>query len=281
MMNRKKTLLLMLMLLLMFTGCAQINIDTGVDKDYNAYLTYTIDADLTSLDSEQAQSTMNTLDDVMEHYKKELEFEVLKSKSDLLQGICSYELVKKVPNNSYEEAFNTLQNMLTDEAITPFMQVAMTSKLAEYQQLYSFKGELDFATIYKTTNIESFPQYLQDDIGQKFEGCAGTITLSLPGSEVETASGGETIINNEQITLSGPFEFEQKATVELSTRLNVANGKPLNGSMDRIIQDINSGMRSWMIIGAIAFVAIVLGIALHLRRGKNRKANNKNNETVV
>ena len=252
-MKHKKLLILLIMIMLLaFTGCAKVDIETGVDQRCNAFLTYVIDVDLTSINSDQVLSTMSTLDDMMDHYKNELGFEVSQSNTDVASGTCRYEMTKTIPNDNYEDAFNTLQKMLTDESITPFMQVDMTSKATKYQQLYSFTGELDFETIYKTTNIESFPKDLQDSIRQSFEAGEGTVTIFLPDVESKTV----------------PFSFNQKTTLSSSTRLSTDGDEVIHKSMENILQDFQISTYSWIIMGGLGFIAIIIGIVLNLRKPK-------------
>lgn len=253
-MKRLITTIILTCLLLTFTGCAKVNIETGIDSNYDAFLKYVIDVDFTSLDSAQVAQAIDAFDTVTEHYKNELGFDVSKSNTDLASGTCRYEMEKILPNDSYEAAWAALQEMLTDESITPFMQVDMTSKMAEYQHFYSFIGELDFATIYKTTNIDSFPEYMQESINQKFESGTGTATISLPGADPKTV----------------PFNFNQKVTLELSTRLSAEGGEPINMPMENVLQNIQLGMYSWIIIGGASLLVIIIGIALHFRKSKDR-----------
>ena len=253
-MKRRITTIILTCLLLAFTGCAKVNIETGIGGDYDAFLKYVIDVDFSSLDSEQVTRAIEACDTVMEHYQNELGFEVSKSNTDSTSGTCRYEMEKIIPNDSYDAAWASLQEMLTDESITPFMHVDMTSKMAEYQHFYSFVGELDFATIYKTTNIDSFPGYMQESINQKFESGTGTATISLPGADPKTV----------------PFNFNQKVNLELSTRLSAEDGEPINTPMENVLQNIQLGMYSWIIIGGVSLLAIIIGFALHFRKSKDR-----------
>ena len=269
--HKKLFILLIMIMLLLFTGCAKVDIKTGVDSDCNAYLTYVIDVDLTSVSSDLL-STMNTLDDMMDHYQNELGFEVSKSNTDVTPGTYRYEMTKTIPGDNYEDAFNALQKMLTDESITPFMQVDLTSKMTAYQQLYYFTGELDFEAIYKTTNIESFPKDLQDSIRQSFEAGEGTVTIFLPGNEIEASTGGEASTDHGSASLKAPFSFNQKTSLSLSTRLSTDGDGAVNQTMESILQDFQISTYSWIVIGGLGFIAFIVGIALHLR--KNKRKNN-------
>ena len=278
--HKKIVFLLMIMILLTFTGCAQVTIATGIDDNYDVYLSYVIKVDLTQIEARQVASTVDALDMLVKHYKDNLGFETVSSDTDSVQGLWQYSLVKTIPNDSYQQAFNTLQDMLTDEKITPFMQVDMTSKITEYQQLYSFKGELDFETIYKTTNIESFPQSVKDTINQNFQSSKGLFTLELPGSEIENASDGETFVFGESADLTTPFEFGQKTPIELSTRLNTTGEEVIKKPMESILQDLNNNLYLVIAIGIIAFITIIIGILLHSRKN-NHKNNHENDNHFI
>lgn len=275
---KKSTLLLTIIILLLitFTGCSEVNINTGIDDDNSAYLSYVIKVDLSSIDSMQIPSVVSTMNMVLNHYEKELDFEILKKDVNLLQSECLYELEKRIPCDNYELAFNTLKDMLTDEKITPFMQVDMTSMITKYQQLYSFNGELDFAAIYKATNIGSFPQYMQDSINQNFEASFGKINICLPGTDIETATNNgisldnKTYISGDQISMSVPFKFNQKAAFTLSTRLSSDNEKVIKKPMRDVLQSINVSLYFSIAIGVIAIIIIGVGIGLHFSKTKHK-----------
>ena len=272
MINRKNiTLFLIVMILLTFTGCAQINIDTGVDANYNAYLSYLIEVDFESIDNNHISTIIDALDEIVVHYQNELGFDLLENEIDWLQGIGRYELVKKVPHSNYEEAFSTLQDMLTDETITPFMQVDMLAKVTDYQQLYSFKGMFDFDAVYRTTNIESFPQYMQEPLEQDFNSCRGEINISLPGTDLENAIGDVSSTDNGCINLTVPFNLSEPTSLELATRLSTDGTAIINKSMEDILLNLGINLRIWISLGVVAFVATIIGIVLHLRKDKKSK----------
>lgn len=269
-MNHKKTIfLLMIITVLTFTGCAHVTIATGINDNYDAYLSYVIKVDLNQLDTRQSAATVDTLDILVKHYEDNLGFEAMPSDMNSLQGTWQYSLTKTIPNDSYEQAFDTLQDMLTDEKTTPFMQVDMTSKATEYQHLYSFKADLDFETIYQTTNIESFPQSIKDTINQNFQSSEGIVTITLPGTEIENATDGETSLYGELVDLTSQFEFGQKRPIELSTRLNTNGNEVIKKPMAGILQDFNNSLYVVIAVGIFAFIIIIVGITLHF--GKNKR----------
>lgn len=191
----KKTLLafLLLLLSLIFAGCADIQFDCGVDEDYNAYLKYDITLDTASLEAENTTLAKATLNRLQRYCETNLEVEVDSEQSDTT-GIYSLRITKTVPNKSYGEAFEALEEMLTDEKLTPFLNLTMESKDTKYEHGYYFSAEADLSKIIETANMEDQSPAIKEYFEKSIEDITGSFRVSLPATRLfeDTAelSGG-------------------------------------------------------------------------------------------
>lgn len=274
--NLKKKILIMIcgVLLLALTGCANLDIETGIDEDYNAKIAYALEVDFASMSDEQAKSLSNSLDNLVKQFANVRDFEILENEGDVDSGKGSYKIEKVVPNDNFEDAFASLKELLTDEKTTPFMQVDMTSKITDYQHLYHFNGELDFAKILGASNIDSFPPMMQEHIVQGFEASAGQVKITLPGAEIEnvsaTADSLDGTIDGQLASITAPFKFNQQTSMELTTKLTVENGKAVNGTMEDVLHMHELSKWLWLGIGALGFVIVAIGALLHLNKEKTK-----------
>ena len=221
--NRNKliSIILMLMVFVFITaGCTRFDINIGIDESNTAYLSYHLEFDLSKLNERQQHSFRVALYQIAIHYQQNLDFNV---HLDLESSPIVFEAEKRVMNNSFEEAFESLKAMLTDERMTVFMQVDMDSIEYSRQRGYIFNASTDINRILQSGDIEEMPPGIRHELEYYVETGAGTITITMPADEIVTASHYARI-NNGQLIMTVPLEFTGQTEFELSAKQNLIGG---------------------------------------------------------
>ncbi len=169
-----------------------------------------------------------------------------------------------------QDAFFLLKSMLTDETLTPFMKVDMASDVSDYQELYLIDASLDFSKIIDASNLKSLPPALQDEINIALQSLTGTITIELPGTEVDNFSN-ETVKSGTRTRMQVPMKFSEEVRFSLTTRSSVGALGFEGSSIDGINQTFNLfGIAGWVLLAAGITMAVI-GTLLIVRAKKNSK----------
>ena len=130
----KKWYLLVLTLVLLLTGCAQVQIACGVDQDFNAYLTGKLEGQWPEAEETLAGDLKTGFQALAAHYRDTLGFQVTETYTDT--G-CTLELALIRPCDNGQEAVEELEKILTDPALTPFQEVVLFATQEEYYEYFS------------------------------------------------------------------------------------------------------------------------------------------------
>jgi len=247
-------ILLVVSLVLLLSGCVQLDIDTGIDADFTAYLSYHIMLDVGESDMHRSE-LLFALNKIGWHYQQNLGFTV-----EINIETAPYFLImtRRVENDSFEQAFESLKEMLTDESMTPFMQVDMASQSFFRQERYILSATADIPQIMRLSNVEELSPDLQQQLEDAMEAGKGTITLTLPASEVVSFSHQASIQGN-QMVMVVPLEFSDKTELELAAKLNLLSDGAPGGSLDEIIGHYSMLRKISIIACCVAlFVLLVL-----------------------
>ena len=247
------------------SGCMRLDIRAGVDASNSAYLLYELEIDLTSVDPDLKTSLIDGVKELEDYYRDTLGFKVKSSEKD---EVYYMRAIKTVQGSDYEDAFAELKKMLTDEAITPFSELGMDFTAEEMQQLYHLSVTLDLAGIAAGSNINELPPSMRESIEKSFRSSTGTLTLELPGSVVESASG-KTAIDGYHITLTEELDFSGQTQAELTTRLNTWQQTVFAEPMD----DVVSRFRTYAYIGfgAAGLGAVLAVVSIVMMRNKKKQ----------
>ena len=250
-------ILIMLLLTVLLSGCIKINIDTGIDASLTAYLSYHIEMDVSELDPSYQNSLKNALNGLGWHYQEEKGFVVsLDTESD----IYKLSMTRRINNNSIEEAFASLESLLTNEDITPFMAVDMAFQSSERQNRFKFGAETDISQIIRISNADELQPVLQEHLEEAMQTGEGTITLTLPASELKSASH-QSNIQNDQAVLVVPLSFADKTDFELTGVINLLRDGTSGGTLEEIQQELIK-YRNIAILACGAVIIILLIIFL-------------------
>ena len=267
-MKKTVALISIIMIASFLSGCMRLDIRAGIDTNNNAYLVYELKIDLTSVDPDLRTSLIDGVKEMEDYYRDTLGFEVTSSK----KGDAYYmKAILTVQGSDYEDAFAKLKKMLTDEASTPFSELSMDFTAEEMQQLYHLSVTVDMAGIAAGSNISELPPSMRESIEAAYLSSTGTLTIELPGSVVESASG-ETVIDGYHVTVSEPLDFSGQTQAELTTRLNTLQQTILAEPME----DVVSRYRTYAYIGfgaaGLGLVLAVVSIVMMRSKKKQRAA---------
>jgi len=246
------------------TGCTKVDISIGIDESFTAYVSYRIEMDVGVVDTRYQSILENALHKLAWHYQEELGFSVL---LELDSDPCVLTMTRRVTNSSFEQAFASLEGMLTNEAMTPFMMVDMAAQASERQNRYSVVAMADIAHILRLSNAEELPPALFEEFAEAVGAGSGSITLTLPASEVVKSSHDVSLRSN-QAKMSAPLSFSEQTNIEFAALINMLRDGEPGGSLEEILRG-QYDMRS-MAVFISGAVLLVLLVALVIRIARRR-----------
>jgi len=251
----------------LLTGCVEIDVDIGIDEHYTALLSYRIALDVSVVDIQYQDVLRTALHNIGWYYQENHGFAVeLQFDSDPYVLIMS----RRVENRSYEQAYRSLEDMLTNEEMTLFMEIDMAFQSHERQNRYMFGAITDIPQIMRLSNVEELAPALQQQYEDAAETGKGSITLTLPTSEVINSTH-QTQVRNNQAVMTVPLSFNGKTAFELSGVQNLLRDGTPAGSVDEILWEQNRFRDISILVCAAALVLfLILILVLILRRAKNR-----------
>ena len=258
-------ILLILPVIILLTGCIKIDIDTGIDADFTAFLSYHIELDTGELDHQYQSILKNALNRIGWHYQEELGFIV---ELDVDTDTNVLIMTRRVANNNFEQAFDSLEAMLTDEDMTVFMQVDMVYQSFERQNRYLINALTDIPQIMRLSNAEDLSPALQQELDDAIRAGTGTITLTVPASEIVNTSHNVSLQNNLAV-MSIPLRFTGQTGFELEGVINLLRDGAPGGSLNEIIRE-QTMMRDLIMIGCGAIIVILLIILLIISLTKKK-----------
>ena len=226
------TLLLLVLLMFVMSGCALFDVGIGIDSNNTAYLSYHLELDVSTYTTHQQHNFKEALYQIAMHYHHNLDFSV-NLETDANPLILTAE--KRVLNNSFEQAFESLKAMLTDENVTIFMKVDMAQISYPRQIGYIFSATADIPRIIKSNDIYDLPPGLFRDYQEAINASTGTITLTLPADEIVNASHLTDIVRR-QVMMDVPIRFNGQTTFELSAKQDL-QGNIFDGTIGAYIEE--------------------------------------------
>jgi len=268
---RNKKLYLIVIIVLLFavllSGCTKIDISIGIDADFTAYLTYHIELDVDDVEVRYHNTLKRALNELGWYYQEELNFAV---ELNIDTNPYSVVMTRRMQNNTFEQAYQSLNLLLTNENITPFMTVDMAFQATDRQSNYIFNATTDIPHIMSLSNAEELSPVLQEQLDNALKTGEGTITLTLPAGEPNSSSHQVDTQNNQTI-MAAPLSFTEQTNLELTGTVNLLrDGTPV-GSLHEVIQE-QYRLRSIAIIACIAaFVILLITIILVIANKKKKR----------
>ena len=133
-------------------------------------------------------------------------------------------------------------------------------------------AETDIPQIMRLSNAEELTPELQEQLEEAIETGEGTITLTLPASELVSSSHQANIQNNRAI-MTVPLDFIGQTGFELAGKLNLLSDGTPGGTLDEIINELTT-FRQIAILAcgaAIVLLLIILILVFSLKRRASKK----------
>ena len=231
-MCKTKLFILIILLLAITTGCTKATIKYEIDKKYNVSLNYHVNIDLVDLDQE-LKNGINNLARVTVKYYQEMGFIANTTFND---DNIELDLTLTKANNNYEEAFQTLNELLTNPDISFLLSVDQANKVETFDSSFSLDLKTDLSKIISATGIDNLPLSLKTAIDTELAASEVSLEFILPYSTVIEKSESITVVNdNDQTYLKMAINLDEPSEFNIVTRMSLDNGKMLPVDIDTSI----------------------------------------------
>jgi len=231
-MRKTKLFILIILLLAITTGCTKATIKYEIDKKYNVSLNYHVNIDLVDLDQE-LKNGINNLARVTVKYYQEMGFIANTTFND---DNIELDLTLTKANNNYEEAFQTLNELLTNPDISFLLSVDQANKVETFDSSFSLDLKTDLSKIISATGIDNLPLSLKTAIDTELAASEVSLEFILPYSTVIEKSESITVVNdNDQTYLKMAINLDEPSEFNIVTRMSLDNGKMLPVDIDTSI----------------------------------------------
>ena len=258
----------MLSLIVLLSACTKIEISTGIDADFTAFLSYHIEIDVIDVDSRYHNALRRALNEIGWYYQEELDFV---AELNIETAPYTLTMTRRLHNNNLEQAFRSLEFLLTNENITPFMMVDIAFQNSERQSRYILNASTDIPHIISLSNAEEMSPALQEQLDKAIETGEGTISLTIPVSEL-VSSTHQTNIQNDQVVMVAPLSFTDRTELELTGTVNLLRDGTIGGSINEIIQE-QFRLRNIVFVACIVALGLILITLLIVFLKRNRREN--------
>ena len=265
---------MLLLSVLLLSGCVSGTVSCGIDKDGQAFLRYEAQVDLSDMPQAYKEAVTQAVDDLAEEYAA-LDFTV---EQEDAEDCILLEMERRVQGDSYADAFEALRELLTDEEITPFVQVEMREEHTDREQYFSIAAQADGESIVKTVRAEELPADLRETVANWVEDSALDFTLELPG-HTYTSAGEVTADSDNICRVTVPMELDGQASIDLTTRFTLEDGKIAQVPLEKQIQTF-----TWLqfsLLGAAVLFLIAAFILIIVKIVKGRKAKQKGGTDTI
>ena len=262
------TLLLILLSLFLLSGCISIEIEAGIDEHFSSFLTYHIELDVREVDERYYNALRRALNEIGWSYQEDHQFTV-NFHTDSMPYILT--MTRRIENNNLEQAYNSLNALLTNENITPFMTVDMAFERSERQNRYIFEAMTDIPQIMSLSNAEELTPELQQQLEDAIATGEGSVTITLPVSELASSSHPAVIQNNHAV-MTAPLSYTSQTRLELSGTVNLLEDGTIGGLLGELI-DEQFALRNQIVLicaAAFAFLLLMMLIIIIVRKIKSR-----------
>ncbi len=212
----KKFLLFCIIMIacILFAGCGtEVDMSCGIDEDFTAYIDLHVKVDAMDVGETNRQYIISALDKLaskcsLHGYVTEKDYFI--SDTDTA---CLDMRISEV-GYSYDDAFDNLRQMLTDEDLTPFTNLTIETSEALYNKAFRFTGSIDAHRVIPYEYLSTLPQTVSEYYTNGIENSRFTLTLSLPTYEI-TEYSGELVQTGRIHSSINYISFEESTEVTL------------------------------------------------------------------
>jgi len=252
--------------LFLLSGCISIEIEAGIDEYFSSFLTYHIKLDAGELDERYQSSIRRALNEIGWNYQEEHQF-IVSFDADSAPYVLT--MTRRIENRSFEQAYLSLEALLTNENITPFVSVDMAFERSERQSRYILEAMTDIPQIMRLSNAEELTPELQQQLEEAVATGEGSVTITLPVSELADSSHPANIQNNHAI-VTAPLSFTNQTRLELSGIVNFLEDGTIGGMLGEIIDELYMTRNKIVFICALVFTMLLLIMLIIILVRKSR-----------
>jgi hypothetical protein len=208
------------------------------------------------------------LNEIGWYYQEELDFV---AELNIETAPYTLTMTRRLQNNNFEQAFRSLEFLLTNESITPFMMVDMAFQSSEQQSRYILNASTDIPHIMSLSNAEELSPALQEQLEKAIETGEGSISLTMPVSE-PVSSTHQVNIHNNQAVMVVPLSYTDQTGFELTGVVNLLRDGRTGGSINEIMQE-QYRLRNIVFIACIVALGLILItlLVVFLKRTKRKE----------
>ncbi|MEA5018112.1 MAG: hypothetical protein VB009_05285 [Erysipelotrichaceae bacterium] len=263
-MKKKKIFLIVMFLMLSTFGCAKAKITYKIDDKFNTSITYYVIVDKNILPEQQHVSVHTIITTTSSAYeKKGFVIEHYQNDNDKIELKMS--LTKA--NQSLDEAYQTLEELMIDPSITFLTSVDQDYKVLEYDSTLKLEVQTDIPLILEGSGFIKLPKMTQDEVLSSINESDLQIEFILPSSTIINRNE-QTMIKQDkgQTIISTPILIDQKTILNVQLRTSLNNNKPLNLTITDSIDKSNTAQTTYQIMGYASGALAILTLVLIIRQ---------------
>lgn len=267
-MKKISTKILVLLILFVFTGCTQAKVRYEIDDKFNVVLQYTANIDLSDLDKELSTGIKG----LVRRTVKDYESRGFKSSTVYSDNAIQLDLRLVKENDSLENAYQSLKEIMIDPEISFLLSVDMSTKTEKFQSALVLELETDLPLIIDSTKVNDLPPTIRNSILDNIDKSKIELELVIPTSSIVEQSDSIIVSNQDNRTIINTTVSNDTNTLfRVVTKTSLENGKIIYNDMDQSITEsenrINIYTNVLYILGILIFVNII-GLVLYIKKSK-------------
>lgn len=180
--------LLICAVILCLSGCTEAEISCGIQEDCSAFLQVRVTTGLDDMSETNKTHVINSFERLAKYYEDTLGYTVERN-LDSSQDTAELSMLLKREAETYEEAFEELKKMLTDEKLTPFTEVDLSCLAEKFQDGYAIKGKVNPEKVIQKTDFSSYGSDLEAFFQESIQNSSLKLIIKLPAAEVVEHTG--------------------------------------------------------------------------------------------
>ena len=252
-MKKSRLMTMILMGFLLLTGCTKAKIIYEIDSNHNVILDYQAQIDLSKADRDLRNGVTTLVEDTVAHYEN-MGF---KTTLDITETMIEFDMILTKPNNSYQEAYETLRAIMIDPKISFLLQVDFVYQIEKYEHSLDLSFNTDFSLILDAAGFNRMPLKLREELLQQLNESELTIDVILPHSTIVNYNDEVTIWNQDQKTyIYLPIDLTDISNFAIVSRMSVDNDQTLPMDINSSIAKTHKQIETYTII---TYSAIAVG----------------------
>lgn len=263
--------LLICAVILCLSGCTEAEISCGIQEDCSAFLSVRVATDLGDMSETNRAHVINSFERLAKYYEDTLGYTVEKN-LDSAQDTAELSMSLKREADTYEDAFEELKKMLTDETLTLFTEVDLSCLAEEFQHGYAIKGKVNPEKVIQKTDFSAYGSDLETFFQESIQNSSLKLVVKLPAAEVVEHTGSVKCEDGFAVAVN-EVPMEKETELVLVTKAGSGEGAPDKRTED-ILEELEQRdsqiFRILLCAAGALLLSFVLLLAALVRRKKSR-----------